>query len=142
MSAAVAVPVDVITYRGRWADDPDVQRRHRLLRALHELLDSPVYQVTATTNTSGERSINIAPSAVITNEAREFAREHKHELHEAVLDLERERVRREELAAREQKLHRQFDALEDRSLSEYETKFSKFEDTLRQYEITWDGGTQ
>lgn len=138
MSGTPATRSDVLAYRGRWVKDPEVQRRHRLLRALHELLDSPIYEVIATMSKSGEKTVKIAPASVITDEAREFAKAHKQDLHEAVLDLERERIRREDLERRETKLQRQWDALADPELAEDDAKFDKFVETLKQYEMAWD----
>lgn len=135
MSATIATKSDVVKYRARWTQDGEVQRRHRLLRALHELLDSPAYTLAATVSADGQRTIRIAPPDVITDEARTFAREHKADLHEAVLDLHRQ----QRIDRLEEKLSGQFDAFADPEVLADDAKFAVYQRTLSEYRAECDG---
>ncbi len=62
-------PSDIRTY------GPDERRRHRLRRALHELMADPGYHITA----NGDRLL-IGPAEMVTPEAEEFIRRWKPDL--------------------------------------------------------------
>lgn len=67
----------------------ECQRRHRLRRALHELLPDPRYRIVLGARPDGSIGIRIDPAEMVTNDALAFLREYREELitHETWLEL-------------------------------------------------------